>query len=200
MNEFVELIKLINSEKWVEISQNYTPEEIAKILKFKKAIKFAHELFIEGLPFGLQEYAIEVLEHIRKKHSEDWNSHWIYDAYLGFIYDFYCDYDNRYLATIRAKEKISGAMPAELLVQLARCSEGPGIPPVSLDEAIEYLKEAIKDYPYVNAVGLLSYYYKEKNDLANYESWHKMWKDLKEKKFRETPPLVPDFINTEKLI
>ncbi len=175
----------------------YKPLELVEILGFKKSLETAlNMLNNEEWEESLQKYATDLLEIMRIKHPKIWNSSWKYDALLGYAYHIILKYDDRYLAYKRALDKVSPA-PPELLVALARCCIAPGKPPLSEEEAILLVKEAIETTPYIEGVELLKGLYKAIGNRKEQE----YWEDVLSKISKNGTHLLPldDFSNLIKI-
>lgn len=184
--------ELVQEKKWKELITNFNHSDIVKELCFFKAIKLSHLLlYNEKWDENIQEFAIKLLEAIMVTHPKEWNSSWQYDAFLGLAYDITLKYDERYEAFKRALEKVSPP-PPQLLIAMAGCCICPGSPLVSYDQAIEYLNLALKDYLYVDGVGLMRAIYSLKNDIKNENYWTKIFKEIENHNI-ESPSLDPDF-------
>jgi len=69
-------------------SDNYAPLDLAIELGFEEALNLArHMLINEEWDESLQQYATNLLEEVKKKYPEKWNSNGKYDAFLGYAYD-----------------------------------------------------------------------------------------------------------------
>lgn len=186
-------MKNISYSKLKEQVSLFRPSELVDILKFNKSLEMAlNMLNNEEWEESLQEYGTELLEAMREKYPEKWNSSWRYDALLGYAYDIILKYDERYMAYKRALDKISPA-PPQLLIAIAGCCIAPGKPPISEEEAILLVKEAIQVTPYIEGIELLKGLYKS---IGNREK-QKYWEDVLNKIGESGPqlPLLDDFSN-----
>jgi hypothetical protein len=185
--------ELFREKCWQEIANSYAVNQVAKALSFKEGLQLAYKLLYDKVwEDELQEYAVQLLNGIRKAYPNEWNSSWQYDAFLGEACNVTFKFDERYLAYKRAYETCPSP-PPRLLIELAGCCDCPGPPPISYDEAIRLAKQAIKDYPYVDGVGLLHLIYSLNDDEKNEEFWKKRWHELREKN-AQSPSITPDFL------
>ena len=69
----------------------------------------------------------------------------------------------RYEAYKRAFERNKNP-PPRLLIELARCCVCPGYPPISYDQAIDLVMEALKNASYADGISLLCNIYSLKGD------------------------------------
>lgn len=167
-------------------SENYSPSDLVIELGFGEALKLAHSMLINDTwDESLQEYATSLLEEIRRKYPEKWNSNWRYDAFLGYAYDIILKYDERYAFYKSAFDKVY-PHPPELLVALAGCCWAPGKPPISEEEAISLVKQAIQSTPYVEGVELLKGLYKSTGNVQELQYWEKVLENIK-----DTGPHLP---------
>ena len=104
-----------------------------------------------------------------------WNSTWKNDALLGSAYNIILEYDKRCQSYKRAFEKANPPSP-QLLIALARCSIAPGKPPISEQEAIELVKQAIKTDQYIEGIELLVGLYKSIENAEEKKYWEEKLK------------------------
>ena len=183
----------IQEKKWHELVSHFAPVDIVKSLPFSTAIALAYSLlYNKDWNDDIQEFAVKLLEVIRNYHQEEWNSSWEYDAFLGLACDITLKYDERYQSFKRALEKAKDP-PPQLLIALARCCICPGFPPISYEDAIKYLKIALKDYLYVDGVSLLRAIYSLKKDTNNENYWMNILKKIETQNI-ESPSLDPQFL------
>lgn len=169
-------------------SYSYTPTNLVNTLEFDAALRLACDMLNdEEWDESLQEYATSLLEELRKKFPDKWNTTWKYDALLGYAYDIIFKYDERYAAYKRALTKIQPP-PPQLLVALAGCCIAPGKPPVTEEEAISLVKQAIATVSYIEAVELLRGLYKSKGNIKEQYYWEKVLEDI-HKNGVHLPPL-----------
>lgn len=162
-------------------SESYTPSDLAYELGFERSLNIARDMLInEEWDESLQEYAVHLLEEIRKKVPEKWNSSWRYDAFLGYAYDIVSEYDKRYDSYKRALDKVN-PQPPQLLVALAGCCWAPGKTVISEEEAILLVKQAITSVKYIEAVELLKGLYKSMGNIREQLYWEKVLEDIKDK-------------------
>lgn len=163
-----------------EKSLNFNPLNLADILGFEDGLRLAYDmLFNEEWDESLQEYATSVLEELRRKYPDEWNSSWKYDAFLGYAYDIILKYDERYTAYKRAFDKTQPS-PPQLLVALATCCIAPGKPPITEEEAIVLVKQAIKTNLYIEAVDFLRGLYKSIGNSEEELYWDKILERIKD--------------------
>lgn len=161
-------------------SNNYVPTDLVNELGFENTLNIAHKMLInEEWDESLQTYATNLLEELKKKYSEKWNSNWKYDAFLGYAYDIVLKYDERYFSYKSALGKVHPA-PPQLLIALAGCCWAPGKPPISEKEAILLVKQAIQTIPYIEGVELLRGLYKSIGNDKELQYWEKVLENIKD--------------------
>lgn len=171
----------MRQKRYLELKQasnQHTPSNLANSLGFEKALFLACDMLNnEEWDESLQVYAANLLEELRAKYTEKWNSNWRYDALLGYAYDIVLNYDERYLAYKRAYDKVN-PKPPQLLVAMAHCCWAPGMPPITEEEAILLVKEAIKTIPYIEGVELLRGLYKSIGNIKEQKRWEKVLESI----------------------
>ncbi len=179
----------INSLSYMELKQKseiYSPVDLANKLAFEEALNLARNMLInEEWDESLQTYAVSLLEEIRKAYPEKWNLNWRYDAFLGYAYDIILKYDERYAFYKSAFDK-AYPQPPELLVALAGCYWTPGNPPITEEDAISLIKQAIQSKLYVEGVELLQGLYKSIGNIHEQQHWGKILENIK-----DTGPHLP---------
>lgn len=166
-------------EELKQTSISHTPSNLLNEIKFEKTLEIARRMLInEEWDETLQEYSINLLEELKKKYCEKWNSNWKYDAFLGYAYDIVLNYDERYASYKRAFEKVSPP-PPELLVAIAGCCWAPGKPPITEEDSISLVKQAIKTTPYIEGVELLIGLYKSAGKVKEQQYWEKTLEKIK---------------------
>lgn len=179
----------MNSLTYIDLKQksdNYTPSDLVRELGFEETLRIARQMLInEEWDESLQEYATKLLEEIRKKYPEKWNSNWKYEAFLGYAYDIVLKYDERYASYKRAADQ-EHPQPPQLLVALAGCCWAPGKPPITEEEAISFVKQAIASVQYIKAVELLRGLYQSTGNVKEQQYWEKVLEDIK-----DTGPHLP---------
>lgn len=174
---------MISSTKYLNLkekSKNYSPSVLVDKLGFNNSLSTAYDMLCnEEWDESLQEYATEILEELRKKYPLEWNISWKYDAFLGYAYHITLKYDERYEAYNRAFNKIQPP-PPQLLIAMARCCIAPGKPPLTEEEAILLIKEAIKDTLYVEGIELLRGLYKSMGNTKEQQRWERVLENIKD--------------------
>lgn len=157
-----------------------SPSEIIKKLGFDETIRLACAMLMDDeWDENLQEFATSLLRELKKKYAEKWNSSWRFDALLGFACNIIMDYDGRYEAYKRAIDKVYPP-PPELLIALARCYNGPGVPPITELEAITLIKEAMKEKLYPEGAMLLKGLYRSVGNKKEEQYWENISEKIKE--------------------
>lgn len=173
----------MNGGKYLKLkhkSNSYSPSVLIDLIGFNEALVIACDMLNnEEWDESLQEYAINILEELRKKYPEVWDANWKYDALLGYAYHIILKYDERYTAYKRAFNKIHPP-PPQLLVAMARCYFAPGKPPITEEEAISFVKQAIKTTPYVEGVELLRGLYKSIGNVKEQKHWETVLENIKD--------------------
>lgn len=162
------------------LSKSSTPKELANKLSFDDGLFLAKNLLNnDEWDDELQEYATNLLEEIREKHPIQWNSSWKFDAFLGYAYHIVLKYDERFSAYKRALEKVSPP-PPQLLIAIARCCWAPGTPPITEEESIKLVKQALSDKNYYEGVSLLRGLYKSIGNEKDQDYWERILKNINE--------------------
>jgi hypothetical protein len=183
---------LFKSCDWDSLFHLYTPIQIVKSLSFKDSLYTAYRLlYNDSWDEDIQDFAIKLFNEIRTHYSEAWNKSWEYEALLGLTYHITYRQDERYIAYKKAFEMVSHP-PARLLIELARCCICPGPPPISYDDAIELIMEALKEAPYMDGIGLLCEIYSTKNNQEKENYWSEILK--KSDKKIVSPIIEPRFL------
>ena len=175
---------LISKKNLEDLVSNYTVEDLVKSLSFKKALILSKKLLEndEWDP-NLQEYAIHLIEKIRKSHPEEWNNDWRHEAYLGYAYGALgCDIEKEFNAySIAAKRAISP--PMEISMHMALLWSYPGIYKTKMDEekAIKILEQVANKIPYMEAVGGLVRLYEETKQSDKAAYWKEILKESEKK-------------------
>jgi hypothetical protein len=187
-----DLRALIHKQRWKDIIK-LNIDEVAPLLDFKEGLQLAYELlYNKSWDDELQEYAVQLLYVIRKTFPQEWNASWQHDAFLGEACEVTYKYDERYLAYKKAFDAVTNPLPG-LLIALANCCVCPGPTPISFDDALELVKRAVKDYLYIDAVGLMHILYSRKNDTENTQYWKELMTQLKDTNKR-APRIIPEFL------
>jgi len=181
-----------------DAASNCNPEDIAKRFSFKDSLRIAYRLmYNDAWNYDLHDYAVDLFYAIREHHSEEWNSSWEYDALLGLACDITSHkHDERFLAYKAAYDKTANPPPS-LLISLASCVICPGKKPLSYDQAISLLLQAIRLVPYNDGVCLLSDLYAYKGDSLQKEKYAAIAR--KQDPVIDSPSIEPSFLEEEYL-
>jgi len=173
----------MNDEKYLTLKQksnSCSPSILIDSLGFNEALLIACDMLNnEEWDESLQAYATNILEELRKKYPEEWDANWKYDALLGYAYHIILKYDERYAAYKRAFSKIKPT-PPQLLVAIARCCIAPGKPPITEEEAISLVKQAIVSVKYIEAIELLRGLYKSTGNVKEQHYWEEVLENIKD--------------------
>jgi len=179
----------IKYEELKKISKLNTPEVLIETMNFDNGILLAREMLNnEEWDEDLQKYSAKILEGLRKKYPNEWNSTWKYDAFLGYVYDIILDYDERYKFYEKAIKKAPLPTPPQLLIALAGCCWAPGTPPITEEESIKLVKQALTEKNYFEGVSLLRGLYKSIGNKKEQDYWERILKNIDENEFH-LPPL-----------
>lgn len=164
-----------------QTSYEYTPCELVNLLGFEEGLRTACSMLNnDEWNEDLQVYAANLLEELKKKFAETWNSTWRYDALLGHAYDIILKYDERYAAYKEALEKVHPP-PPQLLIAMAGCCWAPGKPPITEQEAISLVKQALSTTLYYEGVSLLRGLYKCTGNIKEQKYWETILEKMKGK-------------------
>ena len=190
----------ILDQKLRKVVSTYNPDDILKKLSFREALHLAYALlYNQRWDRKLHEYSVELLEALRKHYSTEWSASWRNDGFLAMAYFFTLKPQKRYEALQRAFE-LTTSQPAELLIALASCCLcEDGEPPITYDQALDYLKQAVKNHPYKDAVWLLYTISEFKKDSQNEKLWGDVYNTLPAKA-DFSPPLEPEFLQHVKAV
>jgi hypothetical protein len=189
-----EIIQLFTKNLWTKLVI-YSPNEISSTLSFKDGLRIAYRLlYNDDWNEDFQHYAVDLLYALRYAHADDWNISWEYDAFLGLACDITYKHDERYEAYKKAFDKCNSP-PPRLLVEFARCCVCPGPPPISYDQAINLVMEAMKNQYYSDGISLLCVIYSLKGDKKQEGFWSNTLKKLP--KNANSPSIEPKFLVEE---
>lgn len=180
-------------ENLKRLSEECSPSEWATIVSFDEGLRISYAMLNnDEWDEALQTYATNLLEELRKKYPRQWNSSWKFDAFLGYAYHIILKYDERYLAYKRALKKITPA-PPQLLIAMARCCFAPGTPPITEEEAITLVKQAVSKTIYYEGASLLRGLYKAMGNSKEEAHWEAVLKNMEGKEIHL--PSLEDVFN-----
>jgi hypothetical protein len=189
------LSQLARSKQWYELVEKFTPEELSHLISFRDVLRVAYYLlFNKGWDDPLQSYALELFEALRRIYPIEWNASWQYDALLGLAYYITCEHEKRYEAYKRAFDTAEDP-PPRLLIEMARCADCPGTPPISYGEAIQLVKKALQKGPFMDGFELLRMFYWFQGDSEQETYWATVLKQYHGK--ASSPSIVPEFLEKE---
>jgi tetratricopeptide (TPR) repeat protein len=191
----------IDTEDWAGLAETVSLQDIVQHLSFKDCLRLAQKFLYEESPRNVEiaERGLELIRLTKETHFAEWRSSWRYEAFFAEAHELLWRYDEKFAAYKLALEMAleqTGKAPPGLLVRLASCAFGPPDPPASLDQALEWLRLAVKDHPYVDAVRLISAYYYRRRDKENEAHWERLLKRI-EATGEDTPPIIPAFLEDE---
>lgn len=178
---FLKIVQLCKKDEY--------PSVIAE-LGFVNSIRFAKTLMCQEDYNLLAEYAAGLLLSLRAKYP-DFCSHWKYHAYLGYIYDFGCDYPKSFWEYHKAFQNHKPASPVVLFGLASSIQVYDSSPlyesaslyppcPMRLEDAIGFAKLAIKEKMYVELAVLLRALYRELGNLEEVTFWNQVMQQLDE--------------------
>ena len=189
------LRQIVQFKRWYELVEKFTPEELVHIISFRDGLRVAYYLlFNKGWDDALQSYALETFEKLRCTYPIEWNESWQYDALLGLAYYITCEHEKRYEAYKRAFDKAEDP-PPRLLIEMARCADCPGTPPIPYEEAIQLVKRALQKGAFVDGFELLSLFYWICRDKEQEAYWAALLKQ--HHGGASSPSIVPEFLEKE---
>ena len=181
----------ITQKNWDLLMAKYSPDTvIVEIKDFHQAILILNEICKKLMDFDCQVFAVDFLYQIKEKFKDDWEKDWKNEVFLGKLCTFAGRYDEEYAAYKRAYDRLDDP-PDSLLLLLSRCCIAPGTPPISKEEAEEYLMRAIKKNITYEAAIMMGAFYWRKNDKAQENYWDKLSEKL-EREGKFVDPLTPD--------
>lgn len=171
----MDLQELIATKQWKQITREISPENLAHELTMLEGLQLASTIgMADFFDCAMTDYSLKLLEAIRAIHRKQWDSSWRYDAFLGRCYRFAMEHEKAFEAYKSAMKKAPEYPHPSLLIALAGCIDLPGGVSIKYSTAVGYLKMAIKDYLYIDAVMLLRSIYRIQKDTVNEEFWSEM--------------------------
>ena len=189
------LSQLISESKWAQIVDKFTANELCSLLSYESNMTLAYDLFFKNLEnFEIQDFAVRLFFSISENFRE-WNSEWKTDAFLGNLCSITWKYDAMYELYKKAYEKCDDP-PDSLLLLLAGCNSVPGSPPITDQEAEEYLNEAVKKRETYEAAIMMRGLAKDKGFKDQELYWNNKCLELEEKNVH-TEPIIPDVLTAQ---
>jgi len=193
------IAKLIDEEDWIALADAATNQEIVRQLSLNDCLRIA-QIFLYSRPReDLDERGLELIKVAKEHHAEKWTSSWKYQGFLAEAHELLWRYDEKFAAyqlALKMALEQTGKAPPGLLLRMARCAMGPPDPPASLQQAVEWAKQAVAECPYVDGVWRLIALYKRLGDQKEVAYWAKVLKRIK-KTGKDTPPIKPSFLIDE---
>lgn len=130
----------------------------------------------------LCNFAVDLLQQVRKKYFKAWEVDWRNDLFLGDVCYFSMRTNESYEAYKRASLKFNSSLPPKLLVSIAGCYLASGKSPISIEEAERLAKNAFEQEKSIEAVTLIRGICKTQGREEESSSWDKILNDLEKKK------------------
>jgi len=192
MNSVEDLIKTKN---WNLVIEKYSPQFLSKYLSFKEGLLLSRKILEnENWDADLQEFAIALIEKIKKFHPYEWKSNWKHEAFLGYAYGILgYEHEKEFNAYQQAAQSVNPS-PPEVLMRLAMSWSRPGIyPKMTKEKAIEILEDVAKKVPYTQATSCLVRLYERANQKEKAEYWNKIFKESEKKELYDRYPYLDFF-------
>lgn len=174
-----EINNLVVHERFDRLITNYSVQEVCSDLNFNQLMHVVERLFYDDIQNdNKQQYALKLAFTIKEQFKDEWTKDWKNDVFLGGLCEMLWLYDERYRCYKRAYDSLQDP-PAELLLLLANCISAPGTPPISEDEALYFINEAVrKSLTCETALAMRSHFMLTKDmDKQNY--WNTIYEKLK---------------------
>lgn len=177
------LQKLIKEQNWLLITKNWNPKLIVEKLAYEECMCLAYRMLInEQADDNLMNFAVDLLQVIRKKNLQNWESDWRNDLFLGDACHITMRFNERYEAYKRAYLKFNPLnLPPTLLVSLARCYSAPGVPPISIEEAEKLARAAVEKEISTETVALIRGICKMQGKDKEFFYWNETLEELEKK-------------------
>lgn len=174
---------LIKEHNWSLISKKWNPQLIVEKLSYEECMYLAYHMLVnKQADDDLINFAVDLLQAIRKKYLQNWESDWRNDLFLGDACHIAMRFDERYEAYKRASLKFNPLnLPPTLLVSLARCYSAPGVPPISIAEAEKLARAAVEKEISTETVALIRGICKTQGRDKEYFYWNKVLEELEKK-------------------
>ena len=188
---------LVRSKSWNQLLITVTPEQVVDTMTFVGALKLAYQLLIpKTQEKERRKYGFAIVDLLFRIWETEMATSWKHYALLGHLYTVYPEYvDDHYLAYKRAMDLVDNP-PPRLLIEMARCCQIPGYRRLPTIEAIEFAKQGIQDYSYVDGVKLLCEIYAERDEAQQLTYWRNVYNSIKDTN-QESPPILPSYIFEE---
>lgn len=188
-----EIKEIVDKKNWSLLVAKYSVSEICKSLSFREAMHLTETLFYDNMDNDeIQQYALNLTLQIKSHFADEWEADWKNEVYLGYMFSFLWQYEERYNCYKNAYDKMTDPPPA-LLLLLSGCNSAPGTPPISDEVAEEYLMRANeKKVTYESAVKMRALY-RQKRDKVKEEFWDNLCEELQNKNVH-TESIVPDIL------
>ena len=181
------LQQFITEKNWEKIVQEFSHEDLARILPFKDAMFLARDLFFENFDNSprICDFATNLFFSIRRYHETEWDKDWKNDIFLSDMCHISYKYDESYFCCMRAYKRVKDP-PAALLRALAGCF---GLPSsrISVKEAEAWAKEAFEKEPSYEAALLLRGLCGDMGDMDQRKYWDEIVNDLEQKNILAKP-------------
>lgn len=193
-NDAMNKIKDLASKKdWCSLISNYPVKNICTSLNFTEAMHVVKHLFYDDIRDDeKQQYALKLAFEIKKHFKKEWDNDWKNDVFLGGLCVNLWRYDDRYICYKNAYDRLKDP-PAELLFLLSVCNRAPGTPPITEEEAEQYLKKSLEKKITAESAFAMKNIYKHQGDKFQEEYWEQMYKKLENEKVH-FDQLVPDVL------
>ena len=111
---------LIKTKNWNLIVERYSPRFLSKYLSFKEGLLLSRKILEnENWDADLQEFAVSLIEEIKKFHPYEWKSNWKHEAFLGYAYGILgYEHEKEFNAYQQAAQS-ANLPPPEILMRLA---------------------------------------------------------------------------------
>ncbi len=188
---------LVRSKSWEQLIRTVPPEQVVDNMTFVGALKVAYQILIpKTQEKERRKYGFAIADLLFRIRETEMNTSWKHYALLGHLYTVYPEYvDEHYLAYKRAMD-LADNPPPRLLIEMARCCQIPGFRRLPTIEALEFAKQAIQGYLFVDGVKLLCEIYAERDEGQQLAHWKDIYDSIKDTN-QESHPILPRYIYEE---
>ena len=169
--------ELISKKEWKNLMIHFSPRKICLQISFKEAMHLADSLFFDDFRNNdNQQFGLKLLVEISQHFSNEWNSDWKNNVFLGDMYKLLYFDEDAYICCKKAYSSLADP-PESLLLRLADCYFNFD-PLISETEYEFYVKKAIEKKLTAESALMMRTLFQRRKDEKQREYWNQVYEKL----------------------